>query len=236
MARIKLGVILNDIRGSIGEFTYSIWKAGVHVLRSKAAVIANPMSTDQAAIRCNLANLSKLWYDTLTPEQRAAWSAFALTKPGMGDRDGGIYTVIKGNNGIMSGMNAYIMVNQWLKSIDQATVNDAPVGLTPPTPPLNVEATWLSPDLTVTWDIPQTAKMNARGRIWMACHQPNMHRQLVAVELTATTTKVITTVKAAQGKDTALADLPGNYVLQMDTVDLDGTKSGPSEAIDVTIT
>lgn len=228
MARFKLGFGMADIRGKIGNYVYSIQKTGVSTIRQVAQAVSNPMSPDQAAIRCSLAQLSKDWSDTLVQAERDAWSTWALTKPGMGNKDGGILTVIKGNNGIMSGFNAYVLANQWLKSINVASTKVAPLGATPPTPPLTVAVSYALGVATITWVKPVTAKADAMCRIWLACHQPGIHRQMCSFAAYDDETYDLSGAKGAQGAFVLLPAAPGDYIVQMDTVDPDGTKSGPS--------
>ena len=47
----------------------------------KRAVPVNPNTTQQAAIRGYMANLSNRWVNVLTSAQRAAWDAYALAVP-----------------------------------------------------------------------------------------------------------------------------------------------------------
>ena len=232
MARFKLGFGMTDIRGKIGNFVYSIQKTGVSTIRQVAQSVSNPMSADQAAIRCNLAFLTKNWNDVLTQEERDAWATWALTKPGMGNKDGGILTVIKGNNGIMSGMNAYVLANQWLKSIGAANTAVAPVGATPPTAPVVTSIIWDGVDRAdVIWVLPTVMKVGAKVRLWLACRQPGVHRQLVWAEDATLLTRSLYSIKVAQGAAALIVDYPGDYIIQMDTVDTDGTKSGPSNVL-----
>jgi len=235
MARFKLGFGFADIRGKIGNFVYSIQKSGVSTIRQCAQAISNPMSADQAAIRGNLALLAGEWRDVLTQAQRDTWNTYALTKPGMGVKDGGILHLIKGNNGIMSGFNAFVLVNQWLKSVNKTAQGSAPIGQIAPTPPLSVSAVYAGGNMTVTWTAPVTMKPNAQARIWIGSHQPVCHRQLVAIEEANAGTKVITGFKGANGIVIPFASAPGDYFFQMDTVDIDGTKSGPSNTFEVTV-
>jgi hypothetical protein len=236
MARFKLGFGFSDIRGKIGNYVYSIGKTGVSTVRQVAQSISNPSSPDQTAIRCNLAKYAGYWSNDISVAQRTLWEAWAATKPGMGNKDGGVLTIIKGNSGDLSGINAYVMSNQWLRSCAMAGVDDAPLGATPPGAPTNVAASWLTPTLTVTWTAPVVKKAGAQCRIWLMNHQGLVHRQLVAYAPAAQGTIDITTVKGAQGLIVALASAPGSYSIQMDTVDADGTKSGPSGTTTLDIT
>lgn len=234
--RIKLGPLVTDARGRFGQMIYSIWKTGVQYVRQMPNVIANPQSADQMAIRNNMTVNSKAWYDTLTPVQRTGWEDWAQTKPGQGEGDGGIYTIIKGNSGIMSGMNAFILANQWLLSAGLSNVQDAPLGLTPPSAPTTVAASFALGDVTVTWTEPDIHKVGAKVRVWLASHQRGIHKQLVGNALASAGTLVITNVKGALGASVPIANYPGDYIIQADTVDDDGTKSPPSNVAFVTVT
>jgi len=236
MARFKLGFGFQDIRGSIGNYIYSITKTGVNTLRQKPQSVSNPSSPDQATIRCNLARYSKAWGDDLSVGQRTGWNDYALTKPGMGNRDGGVLTVIKGNSGDLSGINAYIMCNQLLKVCAMAGVDDAPLGLTPPTPPTSLAAAFAASKLTVTWTAPTVKKASAKCRIWIYHHKGLIHRQMVAAVVATQATYDIDVIKGAKGEDVSIADYPGDYSIQMDTVDTDGTKSGPSMTVTAEVT
>ena len=235
MARIKLGFGFSDIRGKIGNYIYSIQKTGVSTVRQAAQAISNPSSPDQAAIRCNLALLAGEWRDVLTQPQRDSWNTYALTKPGMGVKDGGVLHLIKGNNGIMSGFNAFILVNQWLKSVNKVATGQAPIGQIPPTPPLAVSAVYAGGNMTISWTAPVTMDPNAQARMWIGCHQPTCHRQLVAIQEANAGTTVITGFKGANGVTIPFASAPGDYFFQMDTVNINGTKSGPSNTYEVVV-
>lgn len=238
MARVEYSGLINDLRGSIGGWTYSIWKAGVAYVRKQAAIISNPASADQANVRCKLAYYAKYWYDLLTAQQRIDWSTWALTEPGKGNKDGGILTLIKGNNGKMSGFNAFVMAMQWLYSAGHGMSIEAPLGATPPTPPKDVSLAWVSPTLTVNWVAPDIymPAPEARARIWIAHHKGLFHRQLAVHELVTQLTKNITQVKGANGDLVSLSDCPGEIIVQMDTVDPNGTKSGPSNVVQTVLT
>lgn len=225
MARITLGPNVTDIRGRFGSIVYSIWKTGVQYMRQVANVISNPGSDDQAAIRNRMTLVSKRWYDVLTDDQRAGWNDWAQTKPGMGNGDGGIYNIIKGNGGIMSGINAYVMANAWLVSIGAPIVDGAPLGLTPPSAPTSLNAAYAGGVVTVTWVEPVTHKAQAKIRIWLIHHQQVVHKQLVAVTSVEDETLALSQVKGALGNPANIANYPGEYAIQADTVDVDGTKS-----------
>lgn len=228
---------IGDLRGTLNGWTYGIWKAGVYVIRKAASVISNPSSSDQALVRCYMAMLTKYWFDTLTSDQRENWNTWALTEPGKGNKDGGVETVIKGNNGKMSGFNAFCMANMWNRTagISADVITVAPLGVTPPTPPLSVAASEAAGTVTITWTEPITHEADARVRIWGVSREKLMHRQLLATEPVAAGTKDITSFKGAGGASILFADVVGHFLFQLDTVDDTGVKSGPSNVAELTI-
>jgi hypothetical protein len=235
--RATLNGPVGDLRGTLNGWTYSIWKAGVQVIRKAANVISNPSSADQALVRCYMSMLTKYWFDTLTQDMRENWNTWALTEPGKGNKDGGVETVIKGNNGKMSGFNAFCMSNMWNRTagISADVITAAPLGVTAPTPPLSVAAVEAAGTVTVTWLDPLIKGANARVRIWGVSRENLMHRQLLATEPFAAGTKDILSFKGAGGASILFADVLGHFVIQMDTVDDTGTKSGPSNVAEFTI-
>jgi hypothetical protein len=238
MAVVTLGNAISKIRGSIGNQVYVGWKSGVTYIRSKASAISNPQSYDQVAIRSNLAMLSKYWMTTLKQGQRDAWETFAKTKPGYYPNSGGVRNIIKGNNGIMSGINAFMLINQWIRSAGLVgpVQEDAPIGVVAPTPPTGLAAVWTTPSIVLTWTKPSVEKKGARCRIWLASRTSAVHKQLAASCLADDGTIPLLNAKAAQGADLPFLGNPGNFMIQMDTVDPDGTKSQPSMTVDVKVT
>lgn len=99
MARV-LGPFHSDkARGSIGPITASSWKGGP-VLR-RIPIPSKRMRTTQPRNRSMLGFLSRE-YGTLTDDQRDLWETYALNHP---QPDG------FGSTFIMSGQNAYVMLN-----------------------------------------------------------------------------------------------------------------------------
>lgn len=233
MARIWLSEIANDIRGSIKNHTYSIWK-GLNYIRQKAASITNPCSADQANIRAKTTQTSKRWYDDLTQGQRDLWAEYAgALTPKEGD-GGGTRQIIPDNRGVMSGFNAYIMLNLLAYSAGVTTlitfIDDAPVGITPPNAPTVLAAAWDVPTccITVTWTDPVDAIAGTIIRIWTVSLNGGAHKQLVGTVALAAETYALCAVKGALGASFNVRDLPGNYLVQIDAVGPNGQKSPPS--------
>ena len=79
MALIKPGSIVADIRGSVGDETYSRNQGGLFV-RARAAP-ANPNTPAQQACRAVITALSQFWSGTLTDQQRSNWRQYAHQHP-----------------------------------------------------------------------------------------------------------------------------------------------------------
>jgi len=99
MARVLNPLMSGEARGSVGGFTYAAWR-GLHTVRRKP-VPAKRMRTTQPVMRSLLGFLSRE-YGTLSDGERDLWENYALNHPHP-DRFGGTF--------IMSGQNAYIMLN-----------------------------------------------------------------------------------------------------------------------------
>lgn len=99
MARVLNPLMSGEAKGSIGGNTFAAWR-GMHVVRRKP-IPARRMRTTQPINRSLLGFLSRE-YGTLSDGQRDLWETYALNHPHPDDF-GGTF--------IMSGQNAYIMLN-----------------------------------------------------------------------------------------------------------------------------
>lgn len=78
MARIKLGVTVVGIRGSIGGITFSANRSGPHA--RILPIPRNPRTTNQTTQRGYLSTMGAKWRSIGTTEQEN-WNAFAATPP-----------------------------------------------------------------------------------------------------------------------------------------------------------
>lgn len=77
MAVAKLGPLLTDLRGKLGDsVVFSNWK-GKSVVRTPAITIGNPMSDLQRPIRDAVTFLDHKWKNELTQAQKDGWDALA---------------------------------------------------------------------------------------------------------------------------------------------------------------
>lgn len=235
--RIKLGAILQDARGQLGDQTiFSSWKSNVHYIRQAATAVHNPNSSKQGEARNEISANSKNFRD-LTPAQITAWNAYAKNGfgGGAGIDEGSSLDIIKRNGGTYSGINAYVMTNGKLDKAGLTTVDDAPIGVVPPSAP---KALTGSPSaLIVTWTLPEAVKTGAKVIIWAKPKfGSEFHEQVVGTALATALTYTITAITGPDGGE-MLSTLPPGYkiLVQAMTVDPDGTFSGPGNVVEVAV-
>lgn len=236
MARIVLAPIVTDIRGKLGDLVFSSWKAGVNYVRTVTGVIKNAQSLSQNGTRKYITRFSKRWRSTLTQAQRDEWKTYALTQPGKGPSDGGINNMIKGNNGKMTGFNAFILTNMWALTAGLGPVPDAPLAAPAPQAPSTVAVSFLAGTATITWVTPDPAEVGAYCRIWGRIEGIVGHVQLIVNEAYDTDTKDILAIRGANGASILFTSLVGKVLhVQMDTVNPTGGKSAGSNVASAVI-
>lgn len=240
MARIWLSEVLNDIRGSVKNHVYSVWK-GLNYIREKAVSIANPCSLKQEGVRAKTTQSAKRWYTTLTQGQRDLWNEYAeAMAPKEGD-GGGTKNLIPDNRGVMSGFNAYIMTNGLAFSAGVTTlvtfVDDAPIGIDAPNAPTLFGSVWNSPTCCVglAWTDPLDALVGTMIRVWLVSLDGGAHKQLVATVALEAEVYDLCSVKGALGASFFIRNLPGHYHIQIDAVGPNGQKSPPSNISQITV-
>jgi hypothetical protein len=146
MARIVLGALIQDIRGSIAGSTFSAWK-GKNYLKNKAVTIANPQTAVQMARRGNFGASVSAWRG-IPPSGQALWEEYAQGTRMENSKNG-----IVGAGGIIpmlgqtkSGFNAYIGVNQNINGAGLTRVAVPPAVPEPDQPTIAITG-------TTTWKI-----------------------------------------------------------------------------------
>ena len=76
---IKLGDVVGQASGSLRSSTYSHNRYGAYI--RNRAIPTNPNSARQSTVRTLMQVLAALWGGTLTPEQRADWTAYGANVP-----------------------------------------------------------------------------------------------------------------------------------------------------------
>lgn len=116
MAVLRLGSIVADIRGSVGDETFGRNQGGLYV-RARTTP-ANPNTQDQQDCRATITALSQRWSGTLTEQQRTTWREYAHQHP-QPDRFGQLHLV--------NGYTRYIQINFHRYRIDtEFAFDDAP--------------------------------------------------------------------------------------------------------------
>jgi len=116
MALIKYGGGVVQMSGSIAGQTHARNKYGNYV-RARTKPI-NPNTAAQVAIRAALSELTTLWSQTLTADQRTAWNLYASSVA---------MTNKLGETVYLTGFNHYIRSNTMRNRVGLGVVNDGPV-------------------------------------------------------------------------------------------------------------
>ena len=254
MARIRFSPLVTDASGRIGNLVFSKWK-GAPYTRTAALTIDNPQTPRQSLLRGAMAEISKAWNKLLTPEQRANWETFA-------EQIGSFYNdnrMSEGGQGIirpagklMSGYNAFVRANLERQSIGflygDELLLDAPLGIVPPTPPLNVSG-FYNPDtgcIHVQYDTPaepgpirqvegpfgDIKEEHPRVRIWLKPldSYPRIHSVFdIETPLTGAVACVCSYEEYGEEKPIPIGP---NYI-QLDAVSPYGLRSSPSNLLRV---
>lgn len=115
MAKIRLGGIVAQASGSLDGVVFSHNRNGRYV-RARVKP-TNPKSVKQQSVRSNLASLSQTWR-TLTTAQRNQWTALGAQMT---------QTNSIGEATTLTGLQAFVSVNQLKLTAGQAVVTTAPV-------------------------------------------------------------------------------------------------------------
>lgn len=182
MAKIVLGPIINDIRGSIGAQVFSVWK-GIHYIREKAAQIGNPNSAKQVIVRNALAAASQAWTSTLTVAQRNQWNEMAQRWGAAAKENSskGYKDLMPDLGRNMSGYNAYVRAYVSNAIVGIAAVAAPSIGIDIPKPPTGLSITPDGPPstkLALAWT--DSPDMLANSMVAMWCEVPGIsHKQLL---------------------------------------------------------
>lgn len=119
MAKVRLGALAQDIRGSQAGLTFSRNKGGAYV---RQRVAPTNVSSDARTRQRNIFSANaKAWSGALTDDQRGAWSLFAAANP---------ITDVFGASIILSGISMYQRLNAVLQTVSEPVISDPPSDLT----------------------------------------------------------------------------------------------------------
>lgn len=256
MAKIVPSGLIQDIKGSIGAYTYAGWK-GIHYIRLKSASISNPNSPLQAKMRGSLADSVRLWW-TLTAVQRALWAEYAQSLgSARADEEQMAYGgIIPPRGNIMTGFNAFCSLNQLLTSVNAARVLVPPISDPPVSCFIDAAAFVVGPPVGLTVTVKSTVPLlkDSYVQLWYDPVGVSMHSYLLAVSPVQSADALLDwtlvgypTVRA--GHDVNIEEVPwedkfgllptgpyaGKFIglLQTRLIDVDGAPGPASEARDL---
>ena len=236
MAWFKLGEIMTDIRGSVRNHVYSVWK-GRHVLRTNAELIGNPATHEQADLRRHTSRLTKRYHRDLNDTQRAGWESFAKSQgsKSSGDHKKGQQGVIPRNMDLMSGVNAFVMTNYLIWTVGGTEIDDAPKGINPPTIPEKGECEYVPVDKKITVPItfpewgPAREGVTPDGKVRVWLRGPGVVYGRIEQTVTgAPGESIVVDIETYRELHTAQPLHPGKFTVQLDAVNSWGLRSGPS--------
>jgi hypothetical protein len=241
VAVAKLGSLVADIRGKLGDNIYSLARGGIHTVRAMPASVTNPNSTSQQAIRNYFKVSSQRWYSVLTEKQRREWGEMAKIL----NED---HTRL--HNGVMSlvppiwlkgsGLNAYVSFRSRALMAGFATFSDdAPLGAEQPTPPEITFSEWrTAPPIDgvyAEWSLPSVyLNSNSKFGFWIRSRQRIYHRQLVATGDVTLCCGLLAAARSFGGVSVLFsASTPFEFLGQIQTIDQNGWASSGSNTISV---
>lgn len=115
MAKVKLGALTQDVRGTLNGNVFSRNRGGAYV-RTKVSPV-QPLSAFRDLAQQIFGALSQRWSSTLDDSQRAAWEAFAAVHP---------FINIFGDQIILGGVAFYQAANRRLGQLGEAFIDDPP--------------------------------------------------------------------------------------------------------------
>ena len=237
MAKIKLIAPVQDVRGTLGNLCYSNWK-GRSYTRNLALSVSNPNSLFQERVRKCIEDLSKLWTGTLTDAQRAEWEEYAQQRGSAANQNTVVQrgSLIKPLGKILGGKNAYIGCNVWRYKHVLAAINDAPLGILPPSEPRDFSVVFTpgeTPKFTATWADPGNLEDGGSVEVWGACGKV-FHVQERDSVVKGVQTLDIETMRGAGGVTMDL--VVGLYRFQTAAIDAHGQRGPGSNIITINVT
>ena len=152
---IQTGSIVSDIRGSVGDETYSRNQGGLYV-KSRSGPTAEP-NANRLVITAAMTALSQAWSGTLTDAQRATWRTYAKQYPKANRW---------GQRTLHNGYNRFVAVN-FAKYVQSSAIAFASAPIAPPfNPPDFTFAATTAPD-TFTITAPLLNEPNTDHPLWI---------------------------------------------------------------------
>jgi hypothetical protein len=145
---IKLGDIVGTASGSLRSNTYSRNRFGAYIRNRTIPV--NPNTARQSTVRTFMQVLTSLWLSTLTPAQRAQWSAYGENVPLLNRLGDAIN---------LTGLNHYVRSNIPRLLAGLTRVDDGPVIFTLPGPVTDADCAYAADTQLVSVSFDDTLDM-----------------------------------------------------------------------------
>ena len=238
MAKIKLGALISDIRGTLQNGVYSLAKGGVHYVKNIPASVTNPNSADQQVIRQTLQFAAGAWYDALSPFERSSWEDLAQILSGMSkDNGGGIRNLVPAVGMDGSGFNAWCAFYTRSIAAGLTPTGVAPLAETPPVPPTGFSVDYVSPTMSITFVEPAVMDAGAWVAVWLVSHQKLFHKQIIGYHPgNFPMVYDLTGARGANGQTLSFSTVePCKVLMQLQTINPSGWASPGGETIEVDI-
>ena len=227
MAIYKGTALVSRITGKLGTEDFMTWKNKL-VVRKSPTTVTDPNSPLQAAIRQSMIDNGNVWSNTLTGPEKAQWESFALSKVYKEIVSSGERNLVAGNGGIYTGYNAFIMLNQFLASVESTPITVPPIAQSAQAPAKSLRYTWndITSRIEIDWGVSPDFDDTEFIRFWIHSVQNFFHKQIAGFTSYAAFQFSIGTVRSALGLNLDLiACVPSTVFICSDIVHPDGRRS-----------
>ena len=242
MARVKLSALLTALQGKYGGGVFRNHR-GSTTLASAQSSHKNHYTAEQIKYRELLGYLSKAW-KTLSWSEKDKWeevAVFLSVRWGNYKDAAGTMGVIRTPRGPFTGIDAFISAHSLLGSVDfwdtADALRSAPVGVSSPSPPIVTAFVGSTVMLSVGWTMSQYWGHNSpsgRIRVFMKSENSTYYPQLMRWRGPGSSGTNVMQMKA-RGSGQLLSFTHGVYLVQLDTVNVHGLSSAPSNIFKVLI-
>lgn len=234
MAKICLAGIIQSIKGSIGNLTFSSTR-GIPYIKLKPKP-HNPKTERQKEVRNNFAYIARQW-KKLDIKEQSLWEAYANRLKRL-NKANSASIIPTANRKLFMGVNAFMSVNHLLLSSGFKTLLLPPItDIKPALPPANdlrTGETYYGAEIKFKIWMPKEMEGNAVAQIWIAKAGSGNMRQLTIVTSISSEPKEVVIEKIRERVKGKVKELQLNklapciFKIQMRTIAQNGRISMPS--------
>ena len=200
MAKVILSPMFTSIRGKIGSGIFSVWK-GIQCVKQMPSVITNPNSPAQQSVRALMVEARRIWLG-LSQSIKYQWETMANIVGEYPLPPGGIDNIVPKLGGKQSAFNCYVGFYMRAVAAGFAAPTVPPLTEERPNAPTDVETSYATPTLTVSWTDPLTIEAGGFLLLWL--RSPRVyHRQYSTVIAQGVQTADLTGARAGSGHTVA---------------------------------